>query len=174
MDTTRFDDLLNRYLDADLSPDEMQDLQTILLSDPKARRRFWRDAQLHGSLRLLGEQESGAREARRELDLPRKDKVIHVGRGFWFGTAAAAVIALAAIGIGSWPSGDAAQDPHTVDEGKDTLAELVVEPSASRAKLSERLFSTRRHESTSERISAARDRVRQLRTNLHDQPTSRL
>ncbi|MFP6873460.1 MAG: hypothetical protein VCA55_08105 [Verrucomicrobiales bacterium] len=99
MDPTRFDYLLNRYLDGELSPDEKNELQNTLLSDPEARRQFWRDAQLHGSLRLLGEQEPGAREARKDFALTPETKVVRARR-FWLGAAASAAAAVLAVFLG--------------------------------------------------------------------------
>lgn len=99
MNPTRFDFLLNRYLDGELSPDEKNELQNTLLSDPEARRQFWRDARLHGSLRLLGEQESGAREARKEIALTPETKVVRVRR-FWLGAAASAAAAVLVVFLG--------------------------------------------------------------------------
>jgi len=92
MDPTRFDFLLNRYLDAELSSDEKNELQTVLLSDPEARQQFWLDARLHGSLRLLAEQESGAYEALSDVEETGKNKVVHVQRRYWLGAAASAAI----------------------------------------------------------------------------------
>ncbi len=173
MDNSQFSLLLNRYLDGELSPDEKNELQRILLSDPEARQQFWHDAQLHGSLRLLGEQEAGARVARRDLEKPGTVKVVPFGRRLWIGAAAAAVIVLIAVGFNLRPSGDEEQNQVADGEGNSQVAPLV-ESGASRPKLSERLFVTHRPRFASERVATARDRVRKLRTNLQGQPTSRL
>ena len=87
MDPTRFDFLLNRYLDAELSSDEKNELQIVLLSDPEARQQFWLDARLHGSLRLLAEQESGAYEALSDVEKPGRNRVGHARQRIWFGAA---------------------------------------------------------------------------------------
>ena len=93
MDPSRFDFLLNLYLDAELSPEEKSELQTVLLSDPEARRQFWRDTRVHGSLRLLAEQKSGAREALSDVEKPGKNRVGHARQRIWFGAAASAAAA---------------------------------------------------------------------------------
>lgn len=62
MDKTRLQHLLQRYLDAELLPEERHELQTLLLSEPDARRVYWREARLHAALRLLGEQVWGGRD----------------------------------------------------------------------------------------------------------------
>ena len=79
--------------------------------------------------------------------------------------AAAAVIAVIAVGTKSW-----------LHEGTSQVEEVVVkekessnEP-ATRAKLSKRLFSTRPQDPALERISIARDRARKLRTELNHLP----
>lgn len=100
MNSKSFDDLLNRYLDGELTPDEKQEFQKILLSNPDAQLRFWHEAQLHGALRLLTEQESGDREARKEFALAQKTKVIRPRR-FWLGAAASAAAAVVAVFLGS-------------------------------------------------------------------------
>ena len=100
MDPSRFDFLLNRYLDAELSPEEKSELQTVLLSDPEARRQFWRDARLHGSLRLLAEQESGAHEALSDVEKPGKNRVGHARQRIWFGAAASAAAAALVLFLG--------------------------------------------------------------------------
>lgn len=81
--------------------------------------------------------------------------------------AAAAVIAVIAVGTKSW-----------LHEGTSQVEEVVVkekessnEP-ATRAKLSKRLFSTRPQDPALERISIARDRARKLRTELNHLPNS--
>ncbi len=173
MDTPRLDHLLNSYLDGNLPPEEKHELEGSLLASPDARRQFWRAARLHGALRLLGGQESGAGAAQREPDLPGKDKVIHVGRRFWIGAAAAAAIALVAIAAEFWPSRNTAQG-HLAGVEPNTPNGLVVPPESTKPKLSERLFSASPHESASERIAASRNRLDQLRTKFHYQPASRL
>ncbi|MEN8738943.1 MAG: hypothetical protein ABF308_04080 [Phaeobacter gallaeciensis] len=100
MDPTRFDFLLNRYLDAELSSDEKNELQTVLLSDPEARQQFWLDARLHGSLRLLAEQESGAHEALSDVEKPGRNRVGHARQRIWFGAAASAAVAALVLFVG--------------------------------------------------------------------------
>jgi hypothetical protein len=99
MDPSRFDFLLNLYLDAELSPEEKSELQTVLLSDPEARRQFWRDTRVHGLLRLLAEQKFGVREAQKELALPAKTKIARPRR-LWLGAAAGAAAAILVVFLG--------------------------------------------------------------------------
>lgn len=63
MEAPRLDDLLQRYFDAQLGPEEKRELEEALLSDPQARREFWQAARTHGLLRLWGEAEWGRRAA---------------------------------------------------------------------------------------------------------------
>ena len=100
MNSKRLDYLLNCYLDGELSPDEKHELQNILLSDPEARRQFWRDAQLHSSLRLLGEQELGEREARKWHKYPETYKIVRIRRKVWIGVAASAAAAVLVVFLG--------------------------------------------------------------------------
>ena len=41
MDTTRLNHLLQRHLDGELSLEERDELQPLLLSKPEARRAYW-------------------------------------------------------------------------------------------------------------------------------------
>jgi hypothetical protein len=66
MDKTRFDLLLQRYLDGQLEPEEKLELEEWLLSDPRARKEFWAVARTHGLLRLWGEAEWGRQAANRQ------------------------------------------------------------------------------------------------------------
>ena len=61
MDTTRLDHLLQRHLDGELTLEERDELQALLLSMPEARRQYWLQARAHAALRLLGEQAWGQR-----------------------------------------------------------------------------------------------------------------
>lgn len=104
MDTTRLELLLNRYLDGELSPAERHELQALLLAEPDARRQFWRHARLHGSLRLLGEQAWGERDAlgeecsRHAGDVPYSVSITPSWhRQRWF-----AVAAMLLIMLGGW------------------------------------------------------------------------
>lgn len=108
MDTSRLELLLNRYLDGELSPAERHELQTLLLAEPDARRQFWRHARLHGSLRLLGEQAWGERDALEEAGSRQlSDAQLPVAnankstsrRSQWFTLAAAATLLMM---LGGW------------------------------------------------------------------------
>jgi len=82
--------------------------------------------------------------------------------------AAAAVVALVALGIRSWPQeGNEVVVEETIHSG-----ESVNEEAAARPKLSQRLFSLRRQDPASNRIFFARDRARKLRKKLKHSPTS--
>jgi ferric-dicitrate binding protein FerR (iron transport regulator) len=91
MDTTRLNHLLQRHLDAELTPEERDELQTLLLSMPEARREYWRQARTHAALRLLGEQTWGQRDALPQRK-PVRWQVRHVA---W--AAGAAVVAMACL-----------------------------------------------------------------------------
>ena len=86
MDTTRLNHLLQRHLDGELSLEERDELQPLLLSKPEARRAYWRQARTHAALRLLGEQAWGQRDSIRQ----RKALSWQVRRVAW--AAAAAVL----------------------------------------------------------------------------------
>lgn len=92
MDTMRLNHLLQRHLDADLTPGERDELQTLLLSMPEARREYWRQARRHAGLRLLGEQSWGQRDA-----APRRKTLRWQLRHFARAAAAAAVLAVAGL-----------------------------------------------------------------------------
>lgn len=173
METSRLEFLINRYLDNELALEEKDELQQCLLGDPEARRQFWSETQIHGALRLLEEQESGARAAREDLKVPVERNVIPFRRKLWIGAAAAALIFLIVLGIDRWPSG---KEPERNVAGEDLKSpgSLLVEQPASRSKLSDRLFANHKPRFSADRVSAARDRVRQLRSDLNEQPTSRL
>jgi anti-sigma factor RsiW len=89
------------------------------------------------------------------------------------GAVAAAMFVLVAIGLKLLPSSDASRD-KLANEELPTADAPVAGSSMPRPKLSERLFVAREFVPKPTRISAARERVRQLRTGLRDQPTSRL
>ena len=81
--------------------------------------------------------------------------------------AAAAVIAVIAVGAKSWFHEGTSQAEEVVVKEEETSSEP-----ATRAKLSKRLFSTRPQDPALERISIARDRARKLRTELNHFPNS--
>lgn len=62
MDTTRLNHLLQRHLDAELTHEERDELQALLLGEPEARLEYWRQARAHAALRLLSEQSVGQRD----------------------------------------------------------------------------------------------------------------
>jgi len=81
--------------------------------------------------------------------------------------AAAAVIAVIAVGAKSWFHEGTSQAEEVVVKEEETSSEP-----GTRAKLSKRLFSTRPQDPALERISIARDRARKLRTELNHLPNS--
>lgn len=86
MDTTRLNHLLQRHLDAELTLEERDELQTLLLSMPEARREYWRQARTHAALCLLGEQSWGQPDS-----IPRRRPVRWEVRHVAWATAAAVV-----------------------------------------------------------------------------------
>ena len=81
--------------------------------------------------------------------------------------AAAVVIAVIAVGTKSWFHEGTSQSEEVVVKEEESSSE-----SATRAKLSKRLFSTRPQDPALKRISIARDRARKLRTELNHLPNS--
>lgn len=73
MDTEHLDFLLHRYFDGELTPAEKRELELMLLAEPRARREFWREAALHGALRISGEQAWGAMAANETAERPLVD-----------------------------------------------------------------------------------------------------
>ncbi|MDC1405197.1 hypothetical protein N8343_06000 [Akkermansiaceae bacterium] len=80
---------------------------------------------------------------------------------------AAAVIALLSVGIKSWPAGGGNQSSDEIVDQSDLIEKSVDEPIEMRPKLSQRLFSAPRENSSLERISRARERAQGLRAKLH-------
>ncbi|MEM6279409.1 MAG: hypothetical protein AAF733_08030 [Verrucomicrobiota bacterium] len=173
MNPSKLSNLLEQYLEGSLSPEERSELQSALLEDVEAREQFWREAQMHGMLRLLGEQESGARVAREDLKIPAESTVVGFPRKVWMGAAAAAVVALLLIGFGPWSSEE--KQESSVAGGESVSPEIqTTDTELARPKLSERLFADHKPRFSSERVTSARDRVRQLRDSLTSQPTLKL
>ena len=59
MDTTKLENLLNGYVDGTLSADEKRELERMLLESAEVRELFWRQVQLHCSIRNCYEARSG-------------------------------------------------------------------------------------------------------------------
>ncbi len=94
MDTTRLDHLLQRHLDVEITPQERDELEALLLFVPEARLEYWRQARAHAALRLLGEQAVGKRDsiARRQPFRTRVRRIV-------WGASAAAVAVVVLTGL---------------------------------------------------------------------------
>ena len=77
MDTTRVNHLLQRHFDGELTPEERDEFQALLLLMPEVRLEYWRQARAHAALRLLSEQAAGQRHWMTER-LPFRWRVRHV------------------------------------------------------------------------------------------------
>ena len=175
MDQKTQDDLL-LYWSGEADATQTAAVEALVEADFEARKYFeelgWFDAlrdelaelpAMNPSRNFAAEAVAGARVARKVSRFPLS----------WI-AAAAAAIALVALGIKSWPHESNDQvNASVVEEGKLPGRSVNEEP-AVRPKLSQRLFSSRRREPAIERISIARDRARKLRTELNHIPTSSL
>ncbi|MCY2976720.1 MAG: FecR domain-containing protein [Planctomycetota bacterium] len=139
MDTVRLEFLLSRYFDGELAPDEKLELQAMLLADADARRQFWRNARLHGALRLHGEQAWGERAAHESgvkiesSVLPsRAFSLTNISRWSWFAIAACLIVA---VGLGFMSLREAA-DPNaeklanTGNVASDPFLAIVIDQSS--------------------------------------------
>lgn len=170
MDSKTEDDLL-LYWSGEADSKLSAEIEALSEKDPAAQRYLGELDKLNVlrdelvDLPMMNSSRSFALEAVTERLVERK--VTRFPLPWIAVAAAAAVIAVIAVGIKSW-----------LHEGTSQVEEVVVkekessnEP-ATRAKLSKRLFSTRPQEPALERISIARDRARKLRTELNHLPTS--
>lgn len=168
MDSKTEDDLL-LYWSGEADSKLSAEIEALSEKDPAAQRYLGELDKLNVlrdelvDLPMMNSSRSFALEAVTERLVERKVTRFPLP---WI-AAAAAVIAVIAVGIKSW-----------LHEGTSQVEEVVVkekessnEP-ATRAKLSKRLFSTRPQDPALERISIARDRARKLRTELNHLPTS--
>lgn len=164
MDSKTEDDLLLHW-SGEADPKLSAEIEALLEKDPAAQRYLDELDQLNvlrdelADLPVMNSSRSFALEAVTARKVTRFPLP-------WI-AAAAAVIAVIAVGTKSW-----------LHEGTSQVEEVVVkekessnEP-ATRAKLSKRLFSTRPQDPALERISIARDRARKLRTELNHLPNS--
>ena len=164
MDSKTEDDLLLHW-SGEADPKLSAEIEALLEKDPAAQRYLDKLDQLNvlrdelADLPVMNSSRSFALEAVTARKVTRFPLP-------WI-AAAAAVIAVIAVGTKSW-----------LHEGTSQVEEVVVkekessnEP-ATRAKLSKRLFSTRPQDPALERISIARDRARKLRTELNHLPNS--
>ena len=55
MKSSRVTELLAAYADERISPDELDELESLLLISPAARQRFWSEMALHGLTREAAE-----------------------------------------------------------------------------------------------------------------------
>jgi anti-sigma factor RsiW len=170
MDSKTEDDLL-LYWSGEADSKLSAEIEALSEKDPAAQRYLGELDKLNVlrdelvDLPMMNSSRSFALEAVTERLVERK--VTRFPLPWIAAAAAAAVIAVIAVGIKSW-----------LHEGTSQVEEVVVkekessnEP-ATRAKLSKRLFSTRPQDPALERISIARDRARKLRTELNHLPTS--
>lgn len=164
MDSKTEDDLLLHWsgeADSKLSAE----IEALLEKDPAAQRSLDELDQLNvlrdelADLPAMNPSRSFALEAVTERKVTRLPLA-------WI-AAAAAVIAVIAVGAKSWFHEGTSQAEEVVVKEEETSSE-----SATRAKLSKRLFSTRPQDPALERISIARDRARKLRTELNHLPNS--
>ncbi len=148
----QFDNLIADVLHGTASPNDERVLAVELADSKRAREQFL--DQLDVQAFLIGEAKAGVYAE--ELSLPVEDpKIVSLGPRAVVGAAAAVVaFAFVIVGLTFWLSDDA---DHVADRP---------------AELSERLFTSREFSSAPERISAARDRVRKLRTELPNKPNS--
>ena len=104
----RLTELLDRYLDAAISPGEAGDLEALLSASDEARAMFWKRARLHSALRIVAQERLGKRMAGepqprvvamrpRVVARPSISQRKTPRRSWWVPLAAAAVVVLAAI-----------------------------------------------------------------------------
>ena len=164
MDSKTEDDLL-LYWSGEADSKLSAEIEALLEKDPAARRSLDELDQLNvlrdelADLPAMNPSRSFALEAVTERKVTRLPLA-------WI-AAAAAVIAVIAVGAKSWFHEGTSQAEEVVVKEEETSSEP-----ATRAKLSKRLFSTRPQDPALERISIARDRARKLRTELNHLPNS--
>ena len=168
MDSKTEDDLLLHWsgeADSKLSAE----IEALLEKDPAAQRSLDELDQLNvlrdelADLPAMNPSRSFALEAVTERLVKKKIPRFPLP---WI-AAAAAVIAVIAVGAKSWFHEGTSQAEEVVVKEEETSSEP-----GTRAKLSKRLFSTRPQDPALERISIARDRARKLRTELNHLPNS--
>lgn len=164
MDSKTENDLL-LYWSGEADSKLSAEIEALLEKDPAAQRSLDELDQLNvfrdelADLPAMNPSRSFALEAVTERKVTRLPLA-------WI-AAAAAVIAVIAVGAKSWFHEGASQAEEVVVKEEKTSSEP-----ATREKLSKRLFSTRPKDPALERISIARDRARKLRTELNHLPNS--
>jgi len=164
MDSKTENDLL-LYWSGEADSKLSAEIEALLEKDPAAQRSLNELDQLNvlrdelADLPAMNPSRSFALEAVTERKVTRFPLA-------WI-AAAAAVIAVIAVGAKSWFHEGASQAEEIVVKEEKTSSEP-----ATRSKLSKRLFSTRPQDPALERISIARDRARKLRTELNHLPNS--
>ena len=164
MDSKTENDLL-LYWSGEADSKLSAEIEALLEKDPAAQRSLDELDQLNvlrdelADLPAMNPLRSFALEAVTERKVTRLPLA-------WI-AAAAAVIAVIAVGAKSWFHEGTSQAEEDVVKEEETSSEP-----ATRAKLSKRLFSTRPQDPALERISIARDRARKLRTELNHLPNS--
>lgn len=164
MDSKTENDLL-LYWSGEADSKLSAEIEALLEKDPAAQRSLDELDQLNvlrdelADLPAMNPSRSFALEAVTERKVTRLSLA-------WI-AAAAAVIAVIAVGVKSWFHEGASQAEEVVVKEEKTSSEP-----ATRSKLSKRLFSTRPQDPALERISIARDRARKLRTELNHLPNS--
>lgn len=164
MDSKTEDDLL-LYWSGEADSKLSAEIEALLEKDPAAQRSLDELDQLNvlrdelADLPAMNPSRSFALEAVTERKATRFPLA-------WI-AAAAAVIAVIAVGAKSWFHEGTSQAEEVVVKEEETSSEP-----GTRAKLSKRLFSTRPQDPALERISIARDRARKLRTELNHLPNS--
>ena len=66
MEDERLEQLLSRYFNQLITPQERAELERMLLASPEARESFWAEARLNSALRQWGQEEFGRRDAAAE------------------------------------------------------------------------------------------------------------
>jgi hypothetical protein len=74
MNTDRLDTLLALYFDDSITEAELRELDTLLQTQPTARRAFRREAQIHGALREWGQAEGDLSVLQSAPSAPEKDR----------------------------------------------------------------------------------------------------
>lgn len=164
MDSKTENDLL-LYWSGEADSKLSAEIEALLEKDPAAQRFLDELDQLNVLRDELADLPAMNPSRSFALEAVTERKVIRLPLA-WI-AAAAAVIAVIAVGTQSWFHEGTSQAEDVVVKEEETSSEP-----ATRKKLSKRLFSTRPQDPALERISIARDRARKLRTELNHLPNS--
>lgn len=121
MNDRRFIELLNLYLDHEISPAESAELEAEVARNPARRREYDRYCRLQRGCSLLGERERSVapqsaafvrslREAERKIAAPRRAAWNPAHVGLWTASAMAACVAVVVV-VNRSPSGGRQADP---------------------------------------------------------------